>query len=71
MHYEFPDTVGNYDTIPFLARCELVRPNNADFVTVIRYRWNGKVREIATVMRQVVLWSIWLPEVGCKEWNPL
>lgn len=39
---------GDYDTIPALSVCELVRPNNADFVTVIRYRWNGKVRELLT-----------------------
>jgi len=37
---------GDYDTVPSLAICELVRPNNADFVTVIRYRWNGKVKEL-------------------------
>ncbi len=37
---------GDYDTVPALSICELVRPNNADFVTVIRYRWNGKVREL-------------------------
>ena len=37
---------GDYDTIPSLAICELIRPNNADFVTVIRYNWNGKIREI-------------------------
>lgn len=39
---------GDYDTVPSLSICELVRPNNADFVTVIRYRWNGKVRELVT-----------------------
>jgi hypothetical protein len=37
---------GDYDTVPSLSICELVRPNNADFVTVIRYRWNGRVREL-------------------------
>jgi uncharacterized protein (TIGR02680 family) len=35
---------GDYDTVPALSICELIRPNNADFVTVIRYHWNGKVR---------------------------
>lgn len=37
---------GDYDTVPALSICELIRPNNADFVTVIRYRWDGKVREL-------------------------
>jgi uncharacterized protein (TIGR02680 family) len=37
---------GDYDTVPSLSICELIRPNNADFVTVIRYRWNGKNREL-------------------------
>src|SRR5690554_831269 len=37
---------GDYDTVPALSICELVRPNNADFVSVIRYRWNGQVREL-------------------------
>ena len=39
---------GDYDTVPALSICELVRPNNADFVSVIRYRWNGQVRELVT-----------------------
>ncbi len=39
---------GDYDTVPALAICELVRPNNANFVSVIRYRWNGQVRELIT-----------------------
>ncbi|UAC48716.1 TIGR02680 family protein [Bacillus aquiflavi] len=41
---------GDYDTISTLAICELVRPKNADFVSVIRYHWNGKkliVNELA------------------------
>lgn len=37
---------GDYDTVPALAICELIRPDNADFVTVIRYNWNGKVRKL-------------------------
>lgn len=37
---------GDYDTVPALAICELIRPDNASFVTVIRYRWNGKVKEL-------------------------
>ena len=39
---------GDYDTVPSLSICELVRPNNADFVTVIRYKWNGRVRTLVT-----------------------
>lgn len=35
---------GDYDTISSLSICELVRPKNADFVTVIRYQWDGKQR---------------------------
>lgn len=37
---------GDYDTVPSLSICELIRPNNANFVTVLRYRWNGKVKEL-------------------------
>ncbi|MBC2580035.1 TIGR02680 family protein [Clostridium sp. DJ247] len=37
---------GDYDTVPSLSVCELIRPDNADFVTVIRYNWNGKVKEL-------------------------
>lgn len=33
---------GDYETVSSLAVCELVRPKNADFVTVIRYKWNGQ-----------------------------
>jgi uncharacterized protein (TIGR02680 family) len=33
---------GDYDTISSLAICELVRPKNADFVSVIHYNWDGK-----------------------------
>ncbi|TAA72184.1 TIGR02680 family protein [Planococcus salinarum] len=33
---------GDYETVSSLAVCELVRPKNADFVTVIRYKWDGK-----------------------------
>jgi uncharacterized protein (TIGR02680 family) len=35
---------GDYDTVPELSICELVRPKNANFVTVIRYIWDGKKR---------------------------
>ena len=37
---------GDYDTVPSLSIYELIRPNNADFVTTIRYMWNGKVRRL-------------------------
>ncbi|WNF24870.1 TIGR02680 family protein [Mesobacillus jeotgali] len=37
---------GDYDTISSLAICELVRPKNADFVTVIRYQWDGKQKSL-------------------------
>lgn len=35
---------GDYDTVSGLAISELVRPKNADFVTVLNYTWNGKER---------------------------
>lgn len=35
---------GDYDTVSSLAISELVRPKNADFVTVFNYTWNGKER---------------------------
>jgi uncharacterized protein (TIGR02680 family) len=37
---------GDCDTVPALSVYELLRPNNADYVTTIRYRWNGVVREL-------------------------
>lgn len=33
---------GDYDTVPGLAIYQLLRPENAKFVTVIPYVWNGK-----------------------------
>lgn len=39
---------GDYDTVPALSICELVRPKNASFVTVIRYYWNGKIKQLVT-----------------------
>ena len=33
---------GDYDTVDSLAISEILRPDNADFVTVINYQWNGK-----------------------------
>lgn len=37
---------GDYDTVSNLAIYELVRPKNADFVTVIRYHWDGQKRSL-------------------------
>lgn len=37
---------GDYDTVPSLSICELIRPDNADFVTVIRYLWNGRAKQV-------------------------
>ncbi|WP_308637330.1 TIGR02680 family protein [Paenibacillus silvisoli] len=36
---------GCYDTVPILAIYEIYRPKDADFVTLFRYRWNGKRKE--------------------------
>lgn len=33
---------GDYDTVPSLAIYELIRPKNADFVSVMPHYWNGK-----------------------------
>lgn len=35
---------GDYDTVPGLAIYQLLRPENARFVTVIQYIWNGRER---------------------------
>ena len=37
---------GDYDTMPGLAIYQLLRPENAKFVTVIKYVWNGKEKLI-------------------------
>ncbi|HBG45333.1 MAG TPA: TIGR02680 family protein [Firmicutes bacterium] len=37
---------GCYDTVPRLAIYELLRPSNAHYVARVRYRWNGKTREL-------------------------
>lgn len=37
---------GDYDTVSSLSICELVRPKNADYVTVIRYEWDGKQKTL-------------------------
>lgn len=33
---------GDYETVTSLSVCELVRPKNANYVTVIRYKWDGQ-----------------------------
>ena len=37
---------GDHDTVPGLAIYQLIRPENAKYVSVIRYIWNGKMRKI-------------------------
>lgn len=38
---------GDYETVPALAIYQLVRPENAKYVSVIPYVWNGKERMLA------------------------
>jgi hypothetical protein len=33
---------GCYDTVPKLGICEIYRPKDADYVTLFRYRWDGR-----------------------------
>ena len=37
---------GDCDTLDALAIYQLIRPENAKFVTVMPYLWNGKVKEV-------------------------
>ncbi|MBR2786815.1 MAG: TIGR02680 family protein [Clostridia bacterium] len=37
---------GEYDTVPSLAICELISDVNNKVVSIIRYHWNGKKREL-------------------------
>lgn len=37
---------GDYQAVQALSICELIRPKNADFVTVMRYKWNGQERSL-------------------------
>jgi len=39
---------GDYDTVRELSISELVRPKNADFVSVINYRWDGSKMNVET-----------------------
>ncbi|WP_168120139.1 TIGR02680 family protein [Paenibacillus sp. HB172176] len=41
---------GCYDTVPSLGISEIYRPKDANFVTVFRYRWNG--RRLETVVAE-------------------
>lgn len=37
---------GDYETVPALNIYELIRPKNADFVSLIAYHWNGSQRRL-------------------------
>lgn len=37
---------GDYDTVDELAICELLREENDDMVTVLRYHWNGTEKSL-------------------------
>lgn len=37
---------GDYDTVRSLAICELIRPKNAPYVSVMRYHWDGRTRTL-------------------------
>ena len=39
---------GDYDTVPALAIYQLIRPENAKYVSVIHYTWNGKRKIMET-----------------------
>ena len=39
---------GDYETVPALGIYELIRPENVQFVTLIRYLWNGESRRLVT-----------------------
>lgn len=45
---------GDYETVPSIAIYQLIRPENAKFVTVIPYKWNGKMREMVKKTGDVV-----------------
>lgn len=36
---------GCFDTVPKLGICEIYRPKDANYVTVLRHRWNGRLLE--------------------------
>lgn len=37
---------GDYETVPALNIYELIRPEDADYVSVIAYHWNGRERQL-------------------------
>ena len=37
---------GEYDTVPSLSICELISDVNQKVVSIMRYHWNGKKREL-------------------------
>ncbi|MGL5356531.1 MAG: hypothetical protein ACRDAQ_08320, partial [Cetobacterium sp.] len=39
---------GDYETVPELAICEILREGNDDIVALINYKWNGKKMEQKT-----------------------
>ena len=43
---------GDYETVPALAIYQLVRPENAKYVTVISYIWNGKSRSLVSKIKE-------------------
>lgn len=45
---------GDYETVPSVAIYQLIRPENAKFVTVIPYKWNGKQREMVKKTGDVI-----------------
>ena len=44
---------GDYDTVPSLAIYQLIRKENAKYVTVLPYIWNGNKRIIVTDVNQM------------------
>ncbi|MEG0155224.1 MAG: TIGR02680 family protein [Lachnospiraceae bacterium] len=45
---------GDYETVPSIAVYQLIRPENAKYVTVIPYVWNGKVRTLVKKIGDVI-----------------
>lgn len=44
---------GCYDTVPSLAIYELIRPKDADFITLLHYRWNGRRKELMDIQEEI------------------
>ncbi|MDD4410051.1 MAG: SbcC/MukB-like Walker B domain-containing protein, partial [Candidatus Pacebacteria bacterium] len=45
---------GDYESVPSIAIYQLLRPENAKYVSVISYAWNGKNREFVTDMEDYI-----------------